>query len=487
MKRLKKRTDAVGVGLGSLVGFFLAVFVFSSPVMAQPVISGVTGTVANGQAITVTGSAFGATGPTVTLFDDFELGSNGATLHTGAGSAQVGQWTPFTSIATGPTKPYPVYSSTSRVSGTFACNAPMSFTNYKPIFEAALPSGPVFVSYWVYLPAGEVCPGQSPGDYKLAWLGGATAAGGADQTIPTWLGNTTAFACNAPSNYTGYLKGFKLNNNGSSSGTWTRIWVYAVPGSSSNGTFKFWDMALNSSPVTQEFSATGITNVPSGAHWALIDFNADANFNLSGQMANPYFDDIYIATGTGAQARVEIGNASTYAACTNLTIVTPTSWSASSITGTVRQGAFTTGQSAYLYVTDANGNVNAQGQPVTMGASGGSTTPPPTSPPPTAGAPAVSITSPASGTTTTQSSVTLQGTAAETNGSITAVTWTNSLGGNGIATCSSTTWSATAALQQGANVITVTATDAAGKTATTSVTVTYSTSTSGGGWHHRRG
>ena len=81
-----------------------------------------------------------------------------------------------------------------------------------------------------------------------------------------------------------------------------------------------------------------------------------------------YYDDVYVATGDGARARVEMGNASTYSASTNLALITPTAWGDTSITATVRQGQFDAEDSAYLYVVHADGTVNATGYPVTIGA-----------------------------------------------------------------------------------------------------------------------
>ena len=54
---------------------------------------------------------------------------------------------------------------------------------------------------------------------------------------------------------------------------------------------------------------------------------------------------------------------------------------------------------------------------------------------------------------------------------VTQVTWRNSLGGNGLAT-GTDSWSANVMLRVGANVISVTARDAAGNTLTKSITVT---------------
>ena len=92
--------------------------------------------------------------------------------------------------------------------------------------------------------------------------------------------------------------------------------------------------------------------------------------------------------------------------------------------------------------------------------------------------PTVTITTPTANPTfaTGNAALTLGGTAADNVG-VTQVTWTNSLGGSGTAT-GTTSWTVSGiALQLGANVLTVTARDAAGNTATDTVTVTRSDTT----------
>jgi hypothetical protein len=88
--------------------------------------------------------------------------------------------------------------------------------------------------------------------------------------------------------------------------------------------------------------------------------------------------------------------------------------------------------------------------------------------------PSISITSPTSNPTysTSSSSLSIGGTSSD-NVAVTGVSWTNSRGGGG--TCSGTsTWSnSDIVLSSGQNVITVTARDAAGNTGTDSLTVTY--------------
>lgn len=89
-------------------------------------------------------------------------------------------------------------------------------------------------------------------------------------------------------------------------------------------------------------------------------------------------------------------------------------------------------------------------------------------------APTVTITSPTSSATyeTGDESINLGGTASD-NVAVTSVTWSNSAGGSGTAT-GTTTWTITGiSLVEGENVITVTAADAEGNEGTDVLTVTY--------------
>jgi hypothetical protein len=88
--------------------------------------------------------------------------------------------------------------------------------------------------------------------------------------------------------------------------------------------------------------------------------------------------------------------------------------------------------------------------------------------------PVATITTPTTATTfsTSVATLSLRGTASDNVG-VTRVTWSNNRGGSGTAT-GTTNWSALVTLQGGSNVLTVTARDAAGNTATDTITATYS-------------
>ncbi len=121
--------------------------------------------------------------------------------------------------------------------------------------------------------------------------------------------------------------------------------------------------------------------------------------------------------------------------------------------------------------TTVNLTVTADGDSVSRVALGGGTgTGPDTV------APALAITTPASGGayTTTASSLALGGTATDNIG-VTQVSWASNRGGSGTAS-GTTSWTASSiALQTGTNVLTVTARDAAGNAGTATLTVTRAT------------
>jgi len=75
-----------------------------------------------------------------------------------------------------------------------------------------------------------------------------------------------------------------------------------------------------------------------------------------------YFDNFYLDS---TRARVEIGNASTWSACSHREIQIPTAWSPNSIEITVNQGSLPYG-TAYLYVVAEDGSRNENGYEITV-------------------------------------------------------------------------------------------------------------------------
>jgi len=122
----------------------------------------------------------------------------------------------------------------------------------------------------------------------------------------------------------------------------------------SNGTVKWWingKLAISKNNLMTR-SSSGGTNYK---RVSLAGF-----YNSWGNSPNStaYIDDVYVAN---SWARVELGNAPTYDACTLREIQIPSVWTGTAITIRLNQGAFPDFQSPYLYVVDESGAVNPSG------------------------------------------------------------------------------------------------------------------------------
>jgi hypothetical protein len=73
-------------------------------------------------------------------------------------------------------------------------------------------------------------------------------------------------------------------------------------------------------------------------------------------------DDFYM---DDTPARVEVCNAPTYSASTKCELQIPTTWSDTAIRATLKRGYLSAG-TAYVYVFNRSGNVNATGHAVTI-------------------------------------------------------------------------------------------------------------------------
>ncbi|NTW27235.1 MAG: hypothetical protein HGA36_02855 [Candidatus Moranbacteria bacterium] len=338
-----------------------------------PTISNVSGTIGDGQNITISGAAFGSSGPSTEIFDDFEKGTVGQNINTGAGSAQVGQWTSLDGA--------PMYSNASSLSGNNAMRSDMS-TGYRVDAMMSLPANTtkVFGSWWVYLPAGNNFPGEGTVDgtnWKQVWMMDGDSTGIRDYVVtlimqPSGCGTGITHNDTTGGVFTSWLPTFTMPK-----GRWVKVWYYVDGKSDATGKFDFWYLDNNGGIPVHDANLSNIvtlsTKVGGTGYWDRIYFNA---YGRQTNNSYPMFDDIYVATGPNAQARVEIGNAATYAASTNLTLATVNTWSDAAVSATVRQGSFTGGEQAYLYVFDKDGNVNATGFPMTFGSTTDDVTPP---------------------------------------------------------------------------------------------------------------
>jgi hypothetical protein len=179
----------------------------------------------------------------------------------------------------------------------------------------------IFISWWQLIPSGTNYPGQGDAsgvNWKTIWVQHNNSTVDNDIT-PAFLntdGSGTIDDIIVNGNDGLYTKWLGVGDI-QGKGTWKRYSWYMYGGASSDGVVKFWQGG------NQLVNDSGITVLKDTNGWT------DAHVNGYGRQTSnctPYYDDVYIAVGPNAQARVEIGNAATYAASTNLTMVTSTSW-----------------------------------------------------------------------------------------------------------------------------------------------------------------
>ncbi|MEF3692164.1 MAG: hypothetical protein V3574_03890 [Candidatus Moraniibacteriota bacterium] len=345
-------------------------------VFGAPSITGVSGNIANGESIVISGSGFGTSGPNVVLFDSFEKGSVGNNISIVSNSADVGNWNGLGNIIQ-------IYSSDFSISGTKAMKVDWSnFYGSGPYLRYSnVQNSDILISWWQYMPTNKNVPGTNGPEagqpnWKWFWIGdeGDDWPWGSDY-VTVCLSNNNCDATIAvfPADdlENPQREGGDWIETSFMKGTWVRVSV-AMKNAVSGG--YIWNQEVSSSGNIIQLNQTGISTAHLTDPWNILSL---PGFGRQDNTAAVYYDDVYVATGASARARIEIGNASTYNASTNLALLTPTSWGASSISATVRGGSFTGGNNAYLYVVDSTGAVNATGYPITIGSgSGGDTTAP---------------------------------------------------------------------------------------------------------------
>lgn len=337
--------------------------------------------------ITITGSGFGA-GPNTLVFDQFEGGADGAEVD--LAKTTRGAWS-------GTTTSKPVYDPIAH-SGSHSIRTWVGDPGSTGQMQLDLPAGTqtALISYWVHIPPGTPFPGDGGGvgsfslgnsSWKLAWIYGQSYQGGdTDVCLPTWGGYNFYVGGNTP--------GIGFGDVESRVGTewwdwnhWMRLttWLDAnttnptLPGrwsfqriSAGHGLSQLYDegtgmQLLNVSDVRTSYPGdTDPRPIFSG--------NGVAEFRhvhipgwfreTSPATVRPLYDDIYVAVGANAAARVELGDAATYAAVTTLEIQPHTAWTDGQVSVTLNRGGISDLSGAYLYITDANHVVNQHGIPL---------------------------------------------------------------------------------------------------------------------------
>lgn len=345
---------------------------------ADPSVTG-SDSLANGEPATITGSSFGSKSSAQPIkWDTFEIYTLSQSI-SGVGSSP--QW-----LLPGSNPPVAddthAHSGSKAAYSDFPLNDPpnCSFSQVSLSFSDVTQ---LYVSYWVYWDTSTSADISSGDWFKMSRFNYNTPYSGDPWLKPEfWVDYGIPEGLETPRGYLQYQYGstsayatYKTTggqSNAFTHGNWHRLefWMKlsSTPGAS-DGDHEFL-IDAQSTPLSLDSGTPGVT-CPTGSTCYYNIFQ----MNLSGcgytESDHPYMwlDDCYVDS---TQARVEIGNASTWSACTHREIQIPTSWSNTSISITANFGSFSINDDIYIYVVDSDGAVNASGYgPVTL--SGGAT------------------------------------------------------------------------------------------------------------------
>lgn len=327
--------------LRSCVGGVLgAALLQTSFAIGAPTITSVSGTASQGQTVKISGAGFGSKSQATPLvFDDFEAGSDGQQIQ--GKSAIAGAWD----------------------TGSYAGGVTYATYEGKKVARHQFGNGTYNSSLYV-----DPSPTQTV--YLDFWIKGVPAAN-PSRNWKTWRFYDSSDAEVGNSVY--YCNGGGIDMAGSwvwtaeapPPQTWMHYEVIQRPGVVRHYRDGKLDLSnSNTSPPT-------VAQVRIGHYWGL-DGVSDCGSNPGG---NVYTDNVYV---DNSLARVVIGDASTFEASRKRAVQPATAWSGSEVTVRFYPTQFTSGQSAYLFVVDAN-NVPSAGFPITIGKTG-SVVPNPPSP-----------------------------------------------------------------------------------------------------------
>jgi len=339
--------------------------------IAVPNISGVSGTFSHGSMVTITGIGFGTkSSGTPALYDDFESGASGNKI---AGNSPVygPTWGSFTIIA-GKDPEY----STAKLRTTFSTRSSwhdfVTSGNYNSSLSTGQQHNPFYyISFWwnykrtTTVRSRNVKPWEAFGTGPTNFPGMYTGMGNpdfGDGGIRNSVQDVDGGCPAADSTL------FGSTNIEAIEDEWVRFEMLVKQSTPNNfdGEFTYYTHRPNAASPVIRLEGQDLTYRTRCGNFAINRLFFGYYYDNSDTIpagpteprANVYTDEIYV---DNTWQRVEIGDAATFANSTHREIQIPSAWSNGSVMITVNRGSFSNLDNVYLYVVDANENVNVQG------------------------------------------------------------------------------------------------------------------------------
>ena len=343
-----------------------------------PSISSVLGAISHGSSVTIAGTSFGTkshAGPM--LWDDFDSGTNGSAVAGPSGGTQplihqgnlasYSQWKrggggDISSRSIVFSNSSPKANSSRHARATFSSNSYWGLNLNVP-YNQFTTGNELYISFYYRFTK----TGAAFGRQTKAWI--AYPPSGGDKAYWTNSFGTCQSGDYWRTHATEPVEERSLNPNLSATGIdgeWVRFVSYLKQSGAGVANGAWHQAAWRPSLGTPAKHAVTLNNYKmrnTSENWVEWTFGG-AYYSMcsSANTATIDVDDFYM---DNTQARVEVCNAPTYSASTKCELQIPTAWSDTSITASLKKGYLAAG-TAYVYVINAAGSINAAGFPVTV-------------------------------------------------------------------------------------------------------------------------
>ena len=337
--------------------FLVLVLALATFAVAQPTIQTVEGEFIDGDTLFINGTSFG-TAPQVISWDDFETGGNGNTLS----DPEIGPTWSFQHPSSN--TPYPSYSTMQAYSGGLSAKVAWrepGWSGYSINAFGWASEGPYNTMYLTYMRYHDPSENDAPSNMnhkQLYTFGPANSNNGSEQQqfmpfmIPAGQNSFATMLQATPADIFYWYDAPRYYNSNYSWGRW-EFWLdYEDTAAQNDGHIITW---YN---LQEKRNETGINLCDVEGGQFVEDLRIGHMFQGFENLTHvrSFFDDVYIAT---TRARVELGNASTYAACTRREIQVAAEWGSTRIEVPLRTVQFTSGEQVYLYIIDEDGTISS--------------------------------------------------------------------------------------------------------------------------------
>jgi hypothetical protein len=360
---------------GTEIKLFIMLLFFAvavTPSYAAPVITGISGTLSNGNSITVTGSGFGAKSTATPLISSYDNATAANNFHSGRIG---GSWYTRSTTAIGSSSSY---RRSAFYQSDYYVNCPYQSGDYAQLkWDSPTATDTYYyVSVWMQVTASAfTCAGGGGNSKTIRWY--TNELGAYSETFDSGVnGGGTAQSYRggldggqgSVEDWTNLLPNFPLKQ-------WVHMewWIYSGTSGNTNGFLK----SVMNGKASRNHTGWGLLSSATPHTMNVWRFGNVSGDNTSG--GSMLVDQVYI-DNTQAHVfisdRSDITNWLTYSGSAHNEVQVPAAWSASSITFKMNQGTFANGQTVYVYVVDPNGAINSTAYPIVVGGDGRVSPPP---------------------------------------------------------------------------------------------------------------